>query len=157
MIGKHVVWHSYLTLIFRWILGAIFIYASWDKLHYPADFAQDVYNYQILPEIFVNIFTIILPWIELICGSLLIIGFLKRGSILIINLLLIAFFFAMAINLYRGIEIGCGCFSIGNSNDKINISYLIRDLLMIGMCFYVYVMTGKELPPCPVRQPPSVG
>ena len=157
MIGRHSVWHSYLTLIFRCILGAIFIYASWDKLLSPADFARVVYNYRLLPEIFINIFTIILPWIELICGSLIIIGFLKKGSILIINLLLIAFFLAMAINLYRGIEIGCGCFSIGNINDKISIFDLIRDLLMIGMGFYVYVMTGNESSPRPVKPPASVG
>jgi len=128
----------YLDPLCRWILGSIFIYASLDKLFHPADFAQAVYSYQILPDIFINIFAIILPWIELTCGVLLIIGFFKKGSILIINLLLITFLVAMTINLFRGLETGCGCFDLGNTSDRINISYLFRDLLLIGMGAYLY-------------------
>ena len=124
--------------LFRWILGSIFIYASWDKLQHPADFAQAVYNYQILPEIGINLFAIILPWMELICGILLVIGLYRKGSILLLNMLLITFFVAMTINLFRGLEIGCGCFSVSNTEDKISISYLLRDLVMISMGFYIY-------------------
>ena len=136
---KSLNYSGYATLFFRWILGFIFIYASWDKLQHPADFAQAVYNYRLLPEVFVNCFAIILPWVELICGVLLIVGFFKNGSISLINVLLIIFFLAMTINLLRGLEIGCGCFSVGNITDKISITYLLRDLLMIIMGFYVFV------------------
>ena len=91
-----------------------------------------------LPEIGINLFAIILPWIELICGILLVIGLYRRGSILLLNMLLITFFVAITINLFRGSEIGCGCFSQSNSEDKISILYLLRDLAMIGVGFYVY-------------------
>lgn len=129
---------SYLTLLFRWILGSIFIYASWDKLQHPADFALAVYNYQLLPKVCINVFAVILPWIELVCGVLLIIGLFRRGSILIVNMLLVAFVAAITINLYRGLDVGCGCFSVGNINDRIGISLLVRDLVMMGMGFYIY-------------------
>ena len=129
---------SYLTLLCRWFLGSLFIYASWDKLQHPADFAIAVSNYQLLPEVFINVFAIILPWIELVCGVFLVIGLFRRGSLLIINVLLITFITAITINLYRGLDIGCGCFSVGNVNDRIDVSLLVRDLLMMGMGFYIY-------------------
>ena len=125
--------------LFHWILGIIFIYSSLDKLQHPADFAQAVHNYQILPAIGVNLFAVVLPWMELICGILLVIGIYKRGSLLIINVLLTAFFAAIAVTLFRGLEIGCGCFSVSNGEDTIGVSYLLRDLVLIGMGIFAYL------------------
>lgn len=129
---------KYAITLFRWVLGFIFIYASLDKLRHPSDFAEAVYGYRILPEICINIFAIILPWIELIGGGLLVVGFCKKGSILIIDALLIIFFMAMAINLWRGLEIGCGCFGVESTDDKISVSYLLREMGMIAMGIYIY-------------------
>ena len=125
--------------LFRWILGIIFIYSSLDKLQHPVDFAQAVVNYQILPVIFVNLVAIILPWLELVCGILLVIGIYKRGSLLIINVLLTVFFAAIAVTLFRGLEIGCGCFSVSNGEDTIGVSYLLRDSVLIGMGIFAYL------------------
>ena len=132
---------KYVALLFRWILGSVFVYASWDKIQHPADFARAVDEYQILPEIFVNIFAIILPWVELICGLSLIIGIFVGGSIMIINSLMVVFFVAKAISLYKGLEIGCGCFSVSDVRDTIGISYLLRDLVLIGMGLFIYFKT----------------
>ncbi|MCK4385442.1 MAG: DoxX family membrane protein [candidate division Zixibacteria bacterium] len=60
------------VLLFRLILGGIFIYASPDKITHPEQFAKIVYNYNILPHSLINIFAIIMPWMELICGFFLI-------------------------------------------------------------------------------------
>jgi len=139
MKGKNLLYGSrYLAPLFRWIIGLIFIYASWDKLQHPADFAGVIYEYRILPQICINVFAVILPWMEFVCGVLLISGFFKKGSILIINLLLTIFLIAIAVNLVRGLEIGCGCFSLSNINNKIDVSYLVRNLVMISMGFYVF-------------------
>ena len=39
----------------RLVLGLIFIYASVDKIYHPAEFAQVISNYQILPDALINI------------------------------------------------------------------------------------------------------
>jgi uncharacterized membrane protein YphA (DoxX/SURF4 family) len=136
--------NKYAAFLFRLFLGATFIYASWHKLQDPAEFARVVYSYQMLPEIFVNIFAVILPWLELICGILILAGFFMRGSILIINVLLVTFLTAMTISLFKGLDIGCGCFSAGDINDKINTWYLLTDLLMVCIGFYVYFSRGAR-------------
>jgi hypothetical protein len=38
----------------RLLLGAVFLYASYDKILHPQAFAQAVYNFQILPDGFIG-------------------------------------------------------------------------------------------------------
>ena len=76
----------------RIVLGIVFIYASYDKILHPAAFAKVIYNYQILPDELINLSAIFLPWLELVIGSLLIIGIWLPGSVFIGNILLIHVF-----------------------------------------------------------------
>jgi len=91
-----------LSLCARLILGAIFIYASIDKVLHPEAFAKAVFNYQILPHAFINATAIVLPWLELILGVFLIVGLFREGSVGLVTLLLLVFLGAMAFNLARG-------------------------------------------------------
>ena len=75
----------------RILLGAIFVYASLDKILDPAAFAQAIANYQILPPAWVNAVALMLPWLEAVSGICLITGKLMRGSALAITLMLIVF------------------------------------------------------------------
>jgi uncharacterized membrane protein YphA (DoxX/SURF4 family) len=125
--------NAYASVIFRWAVGLIFIYASADKLFHTSAFAVAVYNYKILPGGLINLVAITLPWLELVCGILLIIGLFPRGAALILSLLLVVFFFALSLNLYRGIDISCGCFTVSTTADKIGFSYMLRDLFFLAM------------------------
>jgi len=123
----------HVSVILRWAVGAIFIYASMDKLLNPSAFAVAVYNYRILPGGLINLVAITLPWLELICGILLIIGLFPRAGALILSVLLLIFFSALSINIYRGIDISCGCFSVSTGTDRIGLSTLLRDLSILPM------------------------
>ena len=125
------------SVIFRWVVGLIFIYASMDKLLHPSAFAVAVDNYRILPGDLVNLAAITLPWLELVCGILLIIGMFPRAAALILSLLLVVFFLALSISLYRGIDISCGCFTLSTATEKINITYMVRDVLVLAMSFQI--------------------
>jgi uncharacterized membrane protein YphA (DoxX/SURF4 family) len=129
--------NSYASVIFRWAVGLIFIYASMDKLLHPSAFAVAVYNYKILPGGLINLVAITLPWLELVCGILLIMGLFPRAAALIPSLLLVVFFLALSISLYRGIDISCGCFTVSTTADKIGISYMVRDLLVFAMSIQI--------------------
>lgn len=48
-------------LVVRLFLGAVFVYASLDKILHPQAFAEMVYNYQLLPDVLINLTAIILP------------------------------------------------------------------------------------------------
>jgi putative oxidoreductase len=135
--------NPYAAVIFRWAVGLIFVYASMDKLLHPPAFAVAVYNYKLLPGSFVNLVAITLPWLELVCGILLIIGLFSRAAALILSMLLILFFFALSLNLYRGIDISCGCFTLSATANKIGISYMARDLLVLAMSLQILFFDGK--------------
>ena len=127
---RNIVTHPYTAASLRVVLGVIFIYASWDKILHPEAFARSVQNYRILPLESVNLFAIVLPWLELVCGVLLCLGLFTGGSMLIVAFMITLFLVALSSALIRGIDISCGCFS-ANSNESINISFLIRDMMLL--------------------------
>jgi putative oxidoreductase len=103
--------NGWIELAARWILGLTFIYASFHKIVSPADFAKIVYGYDLFPEISINLIAIVIPFLELVIGLALIIGIYPRSAAIIISGLLLVFIAASAINLIRGHEFNCGCFS----------------------------------------------
>ena len=107
---KKIISHPALTIIARLVLGVVFMYSSWDKIFDPAGFAKAVQNYHLLPLEAVNLFAIVIPWVELVCGVLLLAGWFTTGSSLVVGLLLVSFMIALAAALVRGLDIGCGVF-----------------------------------------------
>ncbi|MGD9207999.1 MAG: MauE/DoxX family redox-associated membrane protein, partial [Syntrophobacterales bacterium] len=83
--------HPITASVLRIVLGSVFIYASFDKIRHPDLFAEAVYNYQLLPDVTVNLAAILLPWLELLSGSLLVLGLWMEGSILIVSGLMVVF------------------------------------------------------------------
>jgi len=133
---------EWLFLILRIALGCLFIWAGWNKLGDPGEFARIIHNYKILPSFMINPVAIVLPWVELVCGLLLVSGFMVSGSSLIINILLVIFFMALGLNLYRGLNVACGCFTLSQEAEKISLYTLIREMpfLISGIWLLFYQM-----------------
>jgi putative oxidoreductase len=126
----------WLALLFRLYVGGIFIYASMNKINYAATFADTIANYQILPYWAVNLTAATLPWLELLCGTMLVIGVRAKAATICIGGMLLVFCVAIAINLIQGTPIGCGCFS--NLEDDMSIMTLVRDIIWLGMTVHIY-------------------
>jgi len=133
---KKFITHPYTALIGRILLGVIFICASLSKILNPDQFAQAVMNYRIVPFVSVNLFTIVLPWLELVSGIFLLVGLFSGGSIVMITLLMALFLGAIGSALLRGLDISCGCFSTDGVY-KITILYFIRDLVLFALALQV--------------------
>lgn len=129
--------HPRLALAARIIVGCLFIYAGFDKIRHPDLFAEAVYNYQLLPKTAVNIVAIWLPWLELLCGGLLLLGVWTRGSALLVIGMLIVFLGALGYNLARGLDVGCGCFSTRSVHPSTMLT-LFRDLVVFVVSCYVF-------------------
>jgi uncharacterized membrane protein YphA (DoxX/SURF4 family) len=124
--------NKYVLLGLRLILGSVFIYASVYKVAEPAEFARSIYNYRMLPEETINLMAIIMPWLELVCGILIIIGAFVRGSAALIGLMLVVFIIAISSALARGLDISCGCFKVGEGGRLVGLETLIEDILMVA-------------------------
>jgi len=118
--------HPMAGLMARLVLGGVFIYASLDKIRHPELFAEAVYNYQLSPEVAVNLVALWLPWLELLSGGLLVLGVWVRGSLA-----------ALGINLARGLDIHCGCFTTQGSG-PMTILTLFRDALFLLLALFLF-------------------
>jgi uncharacterized membrane protein YphA (DoxX/SURF4 family) len=130
--------NKHFQLITRMILGAVFMYASFDKLANAQAFADVISNYKMLPVQLVNPLAIFLPWVELITGLFLITGKWVKGSLLIYTTLLVIFIIALAQALLRGLDISCGCFSVKPSSTSEVWLRLIEDIVLLFVSVYLY-------------------
>jgi putative oxidoreductase len=133
---KKIVTSKYLALVFRIYIGYIFIYASLSKIQDPTSFAENIAAYAILPYWGINPVAVILPWMELVCGFLLIIGLRTRTAASILAALLFIFTVFVVINVLRGSTINCGCFD--NVGEPIGWAKVAQNTLWLGMTILVY-------------------
>lgn len=135
-----------LYLLVRTGLGAVFLWASWDKILYPDKFATIIANYNILPDVAINLAALILPWVEMTCGLLLLVGRMVPGAALIINTLLLIFILATGYNLYRGLDVTCGCFSVVPDTGGHTRLNLIRNsfLLIAGIWLFFQAAGSRQ-------------
>jgi len=127
------------------VLGGAFVYASYDKILNPGDFARIVYHYQIIgpsrlfPPLLPNLLAVTLPWVELLAGVLLILGLWRREAAGLSGLLLVVFILAVSSALLRGINLeNCGCFSVSGDGRAAGIGLIIGDL---GLLVLAAVLT----------------
>jgi putative oxidoreductase len=129
--------HPYLALAFRLYLGGVFIYASVYKIGYTGEFAENIASYQIVPFWAINLLAIVMPWAELICGTLVVFGVRSKAAVLMIAGMLALFITAIFLSLVRGIPIGCGCFH--SLEEQMTWTTLARDLVWFAMAVHVYL------------------
>jgi uncharacterized membrane protein YphA (DoxX/SURF4 family) len=127
----HVISNKYVIFAIRLVLGFVFIYASIDKIAHPGAFAENIYNYRMLPHWAINFMALVMPWLELICGVLIVVGVFLRGSAFMIGVMLGVFIIAISAALVRGLDISCGCFSVEGGHG-VAVDLLIRDVLMFA-------------------------
>jgi uncharacterized membrane protein YphA (DoxX/SURF4 family) len=143
--AKQSIWKSkWLILSIRIIIGAVFIYASIDKIIHPDRFAEIVMDYEMLPWSLINISAIWLPCLELIVGVLVIAGIWDRICSFVLIGLMVLFIGGISYSLARGVSLHCGCFSTESSGAARSwISLWQEGLLLVG-CVWLWATTLKR-------------
>jgi uncharacterized membrane protein YphA (DoxX/SURF4 family) len=123
-----------LLLVFRLVLGGLFVYAGVVKVLDPLDFAQNIRNYRLVGQSLSFIAAVVLPWLEILAGAALAAGIWKRASALIISGLLVFFILLTLVTIARGLDVACGCF--GALSRKSGFGVILEDLgmLFMGLC-----------------------
>ena len=133
---KGIVSSRYLAFVLRIFVGSFFLYASMSKISYPAQFAEAVANYRLVPYSVLNLGAVILPWVEFVCGLFLIIGFTSRACTILIGLMLIMFNVMVLINMYWGAPITCGCYD--TVGEPIGWRKIAENLILLIFVVQIY-------------------
>ncbi len=121
------------------ILAGVFIAAAAPKIADPAGFALAIYRHHLAPDWAINALGIFLPWLELTAAIMLFVPRHRAGAALMILLMLLVFTAAIAINIHRGLDISCGCFSTAPTGaHPIGWQNIARNLLLIVLAVIVW-------------------
>jgi uncharacterized membrane protein YphA (DoxX/SURF4 family) len=104
----------------RWILGGLFLGMGLSKVLDPVGFLKLVHEYDLVTSpLLLNLIAGILPWFEVFCGLLLVLGVAVRGTALVAAAMLVPFTLLVlrrALALHAGgdlpfcaIKFDCGC------------------------------------------------
>ena len=144
---KRIVASQWLLLVARVYLGLVFVIASWHKILAPEIFALDVATYQFLPLWATNGFALVLPWVELLAGTMLILGLRARAAALLTLCMMLSFILALLWALHLGLDMACGCFAsqAATTEDPISWHTMVRDLVWFSLALYVLTLDQARL------------
>jgi uncharacterized membrane protein YphA (DoxX/SURF4 family) len=124
-----------LLLIFRIVVGGVFVWAGVQKIIDPLGFAQNVENFRVVSRELAFLVAVVLPWVEVLSGAFLISGILLRSSALLISIQLIVFIGLVASVLARGIDTSCGCF--GSLSRRADLTLILTDAVLLILALVV--------------------
>ena len=140
------------AVLVRWSLGGYFIYMGLQKAVHPEAFLKLVHQYDLvaIPWL-LNSIAAALPWFEVFCGLLLVLGVAVRGSALMLAFMLVPFtvvVFRRALVLaatqgtaFLSVKFDCGC-----GNGEIVIWHkLIENSVMILFAAWLVAGRGRRL------------
>lgn len=114
-------------------LAAVFVFAAVPKLADPHDFALAIHRHQFAPPWSINLLAIYLPWLELSAAGALLVPRYRRAAALLLLALLVAFTALLVFNLWRGLDIACGCFSVESEGDVMGWINVVRNGALIAL------------------------
>ena len=112
----------------------VFLYAGALKALDPAQFAHDIALYRLVPPALVAPLALTLPCLEILAGGALALGLWRRGALLLLLPLSLAFLAIVGITWARGLDIACGCFGTGGSSLAVTF---LRDLGLVVLLGWI--------------------
>jgi uncharacterized membrane protein YphA (DoxX/SURF4 family) len=144
--------YDYAGVLIRWILGGLFIYMGMSKALHPEVFLKLVRQYDLTTNwLLLNAIAAGLPWFEVFCGLLLVVGVAVRGSALLLILMLVPFTLivfrrALAISslqhiAFCAVRFDCGC----GSGEVLICRKLIENGLLMALSCWLLAGFGRRL------------
>ena len=97
----------------RWLLGAVLLWAALGKLANVQEFYAVVLAYQLpLPSPLLKATAVVLPWLELLCGLMLLANVRTTAALAWATVLFAVFAACTGQAWWRGLHIACGCLDL---------------------------------------------
>lgn len=98
------------TRLLRWVLGGMFLLAGWAKITEPDAFFISLMNYGYFEANFAYRVSRVLPWVEVVAGLWLVVGWKPLGASLFGGGLTAAFTVVLFLAWWQGLQVECSCF-----------------------------------------------
>ncbi len=126
-------------------LAAMFLVAAWPKFQDPKGFSMLVAQYQFLPAMLVNGFSLWLSAFEITVGLGILLTAWEKEFSALIGILFLMFIVALGQALIRDLGIACGCFDIEGASDVGESWFsLIRDLVLLAPVAWMVITGGRR-------------
>ena len=135
---------SFAAPVLRLIPGAVLAVSGYLKAVRPAsEFAATLESYWIVPAVLVFPLARVVPWVELLVGLSLLVGFMTRLSAFLAMGLFATFVAVLAQSVFRKLPMAdCGCF--GQVGPHLQpIQALSFDAGLLVLCFLVFLDTER--------------
>jgi uncharacterized membrane protein YphA (DoxX/SURF4 family) len=139
------------TVLARWLLGAAFLYLGLNKALHPVEFLKLVRQYDLTQTAWLlNSVAAALPWFEVFCGLLLLVGVAVRGTALTLAVMLVPFTLLVlhralllqaALNIpFCAVNFDCGC---GTGREFI-CRKLLENLVLFALSIWLLAGRGRQ-------------
>ncbi len=139
------------AVLARWLLGAMFLYTGLNKALHPVDFLKLLRQYDLTQSSpLLNSLAATLPWFEVFCGLLLLVGIAVRGTALTLVVMLVPFTglvlhralllrSALAIP-FCAVKFDCGC----GTGEEFICRKLLENFLLILLAGWLLAGRGRQ-------------
>lgn len=130
----------WLGVLARLVLGGVWLWAGLAKLPHPNASVSAVRAYQLIPTGLAETVGRVLPMLEVVVGTCLVLGLLVRFTGAVSGLMLVAFIIGMVSVWSRGLEIDCGCFGSGGPDPNASDKYpweIARDVGLLALSLFL--------------------
>ena len=139
------------AFVIRVFIGGMFIYLGWTKTLDPVTFLKSIREFDILQAPWqMNVVAAWLPWFEVWCGLLLMLGVAIRACAFSLGALLVAFTSMVswrALDLYSAggiafcdIQFDCGC----GTGEVIVCHKLVQNVVLISFSFWIACLKSHK-------------
>jgi uncharacterized membrane protein YphA (DoxX/SURF4 family) len=134
-------------LLARLILGGVLLYAGLAKVLTPVASARAVQAYQIFPFEVAQYIGYALPIIEILIGTLLVLGLFTRVNAVLGTVLMVVFIAGIVSAWSRGLAIDCGCFGGGGEIEPGETQYprKIAENIGFALCGVWLIVRPRSL------------
>ncbi len=127
----------YLSVACRLLVGAIFMTFALSKIMRPAVFALNVVDFGLMPSFGVNLWSLALPWAELVVGMFLILGIRTRAAATLIAAMNLIFIVGLVHAIFLHLPINCGC--VGEVGEPVTWLKVLKNTGVMVMTIQIFL------------------
>lgn len=134
-----------LQLAGRLVVGLALIHAAVHPLTAHHSLVLILNAYRVLPQPLLLPLATMLPWVEIVVGTLLVVGLFARGAAIYASVLLAAFAAGLVEAHVRGLHIDCSCSLLGDPRTLISLADIAVALSLLVASVLIFRRPGGPI------------